>query len=336
MPCTVAAVVGLRSGGDRLAAQPTRTLSPTTRCSKPLAGLIQVACPVRPRAPRQRAAGPSGMGSRHADARGALLPPEPRSPVPSGTWPRRATAGTRPNPAHHHPQYVANAAMGTDVGHRRRSTGRSRRRAKRGPIDRAEQLAARLPRHAAWKVRRCGRGCSSSPPERVRAARASTRRSTVIPSRQRVQLGNAPSPGGRGWRANCRGPRRAERLGGPCPARPAVGVPASALDGLDVEFPLDGRSSDPDRGQRTPRGCSAFRRPRFPRVRRQPVRARLEIARRYPDVGSGGYSTTGSQQVGRDRCLARASGTQPQRRPDRRADARRTEAAARFAELRRR
>ena len=119
----------------------------------------------------------------------------------------------------------------------------------------------------------------------------------------------------------------------------AVGVPARALDGLVVEFPLDGRSPDPDRP------ASALRREAL--LARSDVLAslaeygasqsalQLEIARQYPDVRIGpGYEY--DQGLNKWAVIGVSLELPVLNRnagPIGEADARRTEAAARFAEL---
>jgi outer membrane protein TolC len=158
-----------------------------------------------------------------------------------------------------------------------------------------------------------------------------------------VQLGNASvaEAAPRAWRS-CRLPRSRR---GRAPAREArvrlataVGA-RGALDGLDVEFPLDGRSPDPDRPG------SALRREAL--LARSDVLAslaeygasqsalQLEIARQYPDVRIGpGYEY--DQGLNKWAVIGVSLELPVLNRnagPIGEADARRTEAAARFAEL---
>ena len=267
-----------------------------------------------------------------------------------------ATAGARPNPTLSiTPQYVANAAMGMPMWDITsaldwpiETAGKRGRR-----IERAEHLAtsARLSLDtAAWKVRANLRArLLEFAASRVRVELLTRERDAqhevVTLLEERVQAGGASvamvAPARLTELQTTADLADAERQLREAQVRlaTAVGVPVGALDGLDVEFPLDGRNPDLEH--------------LAPALRREALRARsdvlaaladygasqsalqLEIARQYPDVRIGpGYeydqglnkwSTIGvSLELP---VLNRNAG------PIGEAEARRTESAARFAEL---
>ena len=267
-----------------------------------------------------------------------------------------ATAGARPNPTLTiTPQYVANAAMGTPMWDITsaldwpiETAGKRGRR-----IERAEQLAtaARLSLDsAAWKVRAALRArllefVAARARTELLAREHEAQHEVVALLEQRVQLGNASvaeaAPARLAELQSAADLAEAERQQREARVRlaTAVGVPARALDGLVVEFPLDGRSPDPDRP------ASALRREAL--LARSDVLAslaeygasqsalQLEIARQYPDVRIGpGYEY--DQGLNKWAVIGVSLELPVLNRnagPIGEADARRTEAAARFAEL---
>jgi outer membrane protein, heavy metal efflux system len=267
-----------------------------------------------------------------------------------------ATAGARPNPTLViTPQYVANAAMGAPMWDITsaldwpiETAGKRGRR-----IERAQHLAtsSRLSLDsAAWKVRANLRArlldfVAARARVELLARELDAQHEVVTLLEQRVQAGAASvaivAPERLAELQRVADLADAERQQGEAQVRlaTAVGVPVRALEGLDVEFPLDTSTPDLDR--------------LAPALRREALQARsdilaaladygasqsalqLEIARQYPDVRIGpGYeydqglnkwSTIGvSLELP---VLNRNAG------PIGEADARRTEAAARFAEL---
>jgi outer membrane protein TolC len=267
-----------------------------------------------------------------------------------------ATAGARPNPTLSiTPQYVANAAMGTPMWDITsaldwpiETAGKRGRR-----IERAEQLAtsARLSLDtAAWKVRANLRGRlldSVAARERVEllAREHDAQHEVVTLLQQRVQAGAVSvatvAPARLAELQTAADLAEAQRQQREARVRlaTAVGVPVRALDGLDVEFSLDGSAPDVDR--------------LAPALRRQALLARsdilaaladygasqsalqLEIARQYPDVRIGpGYEY--DQGLNKWAVIGVSLELPVLNRnagPIGEADARRTEAAARFAEL---
>jgi outer membrane protein TolC len=267
-----------------------------------------------------------------------------------------ATAGARPNPTLViTPQYVANAAMGTPMWDITsalewpiETAGKRGRR-----IERAEHLAtsARLSLDtAAWKVRANLRArlldfVAARARVELLARERDAQHEVVTLLEQRVQAGGASvamvAPARLAELQTAADLAEAQRQQREAQVRlaSAIGVPVRAFDGLDVEFPFDGSIPGLDRVG--------------PALRRQALQARsdilaaladygasqsalqLEIARQYPDVRIGpGYeydqglnkwSTIGvSLELP---VLNRNAG------PIGEAEARRTETAARFAEL---
>ena len=267
-----------------------------------------------------------------------------------------ATAGARPNPTLViTPQYVANAAMGAPMWDITsalewpiETAGKRGRR-----IERAQHLAAsaRLSLDtAAWKVRANLRArlldfVAARARVELLGREQDAQHEVVTLLEGRVQAGAASvamvAPARLAELQIAADLADAERQQREAQVRlaTAVGVPVRALDGLDVEFPLDEPAADLDRLP--------------PAIRRQALQSRtdvlaaladysasqsalqLEIARQYPDVRIGpGYeydqglnkwSTIGvSLELP---VLNRNAG------PIGEAEARRTEAAARFAEL---
>jgi outer membrane protein TolC len=267
-----------------------------------------------------------------------------------------ATAGAFPNPTLSiTPQYVANAAMGMPMWDITsaldwpiETAGKRGRR-----IERAQHVAtsARLSLDtAAWKVRGNLRArlldfVAARARVELLVRERDAQHEVVTLLEQRVQAGGASvamvAPARLAELQTAADLADAERQQREAQVRlaTAVGVPVKALDGLEVEFPLDGSRPDLDRLP--------------PVLRRAALQARsdvlaaladygasqsalqLEIARQYPDVRIGpGYeydqglnkwSTIGvSLELP---VLNRNAG------PIGEAEARRTEAAARFAEL---
>jgi len=267
-----------------------------------------------------------------------------------------ATAGARPNPTLSiTPQYVANAAMGTPswvvtsaLDWPIETGGKRGRR-----IERAEHLAtsARLSLDtAAWKVRANLRArlldfVAARARVELLTRELEAQHEVVALLEERVQAGAvsvaivAPERLAELQRVADLADAERQRREAQVRLATAVGVPVRALEGLDVEFPLDTATPDLDR--------------LAPALRREALQTRsdilaaladygasqsalqLEIARQYPDVRIGpGYeydqglnkwSTIGvSLELP---VLNRNAG------PIGEADARRTEAAARFAEL---
>jgi outer membrane protein, heavy metal efflux system len=267
-----------------------------------------------------------------------------------------ATAGARPNPTLSiTPQYVANAAMGTPLWDITsaldwpiETAGKRGRR-----IERAEQLAtsARFSLDtAAWKVRANLRArLLDFVAARARVALLTrehdAQHEVVTLLEQRVQAGAASVA----MIASARLAElqaaadltEAERQQREAQVRlaTAVGVPVRAFDGLDVEFPLDRPAPDLER--------------LAPGLRRQALQARsdilaaladygasqsalqLEIARQYPDVRIGpGYEY--DQGLNKWAVIGVSLELPVLNRnagPIGEAETRRTEAAARFAEL---
>jgi outer membrane protein, heavy metal efflux system len=267
-----------------------------------------------------------------------------------------ATAGARPNPTLTiTPQYVANAAMGAPMWDITsaldwpiETAGKRGRR-----IEHAQHVAtsARLSLDsAAWKVRANLRArlldfVAARARVELLAREHEAQHEVVMLLEQRVQAGAASvamvAPARLAELQLAADLAEAERQQREARVRlaTAVGVPVRAFDGIDVELPLDGSAPDLERLPHE--------------LRREALQARsdilaaladygasqsalqLEIARQYPDVRIGpGYeydqglnkwSTIGvSLELP---VLNRNAG------PIGEADARRTEAAARFAEL---
>jgi outer membrane protein TolC len=266
-----------------------------------------------------------------------------------------ATAGARPNPTLSiTPQYVANAAMGMPMWDITsaldwpiETAGKRGRR-----IERAQHVAtsARLSLDAAaWKVRTNLRArlldfVAARARVELLTRELDAQHDVVTLLEQRVQAGEAsvalvaPERLAELQRVADLAEAERQKREAQVLLATAVGVPVRALEGLDVEFPLDA-STDLDR--------------LAPSLRRQTLQTRsdilaalaaygasqsalqLEIARQYPDVRIGpGYeydqglnkwSTIGvSLELP---VLNRNAG------PIGEAEARRTETAARFAEL---
>ena len=267
-----------------------------------------------------------------------------------------ATAGARPNPTLViTPQYVANAAMGAPMWDITsalewpiETAGKRGRR-----IERAQHLAAsaRLSLDtAAWKVRANLRArlldfVAARARVELLTRELEAQHEVVALLEERVQAGAgsvaivAPERLAELQRVADLADAERQQREAQVRLATAVGVPVRALDGLDVEFPLDEPAADLDRLP--------------PAIRREALQSRsdvlaaladysasqsalqLEIARQYPDVRIGpGYeydqglnkwSTIGvSLELP---VLNRNAG------PIGEAEARRTEAAARFAEL---
>jgi cobalt-zinc-cadmium efflux system outer membrane protein len=267
-----------------------------------------------------------------------------------------ATAGARPNPTLSiTPQYVANAAMGTPLWDITsaldwpiETAGKRGRR-----IDRAEQLAtsARLSLDAAaWKVRANLRArlldfVATRARVELLAREHDAQHEVVTLLEQRVQAGAASvamvAPARLTELQTAADLAEAERQRREAQVRlaTAVGVPVRAFDRIDVEFPLDGPSPDLDH--------------LAPALRRRALQARsdilaaladygasqsalqLEIARQYPDVRIGpGYEY--DQGLNKWAVIGVSLELPVLNRnagPIGEADARRTEAAARFTEL---
>jgi outer membrane protein TolC len=267
-----------------------------------------------------------------------------------------ATAGQRPNPTLSiTPQYVANAAMGMPMWDITsaldwpiETAGKRGRR-----IERAQQVAisARLSLDAAaWKVRANLRArlldfVAARARVELLTRELDAQHEVVTLLEQRVQAGAAsvalvaPERLAELQRVADLAEAERQKREAQVLLATAVGVPVRALEGLDVEFPLDASTPALDR--------------LAPSLRRQALQTRsdilaaladygasqsalqLEIARQYPDVRIGpGYeydqglnkwSTIGvSLELP---VLNRNAG------PIGEAEARRTETAARFAEL---
>ena len=254
------------------------------------------------------------------------------------------------------PQYVANAAMGTPswvvtsaLDWPIETAGKRGRR-----IDRAEQLAtaARLSLDtAAWKVRANLRArlldfVAARRRLELLAREHDAQHEVVALLEQRVQVGAASvaelAPARLAELQRVADLAEAERQQREARVRlaTAVGVPVRALDGLDLEFPLDGRAAALDR-------LTADELRREALLRRPDVLAslaeygasqsalQLEIARQYPDVRIGpGYEY--DQGLNKWAVIGVSLELPVLNRnagPIGEAKARRTEAAARFAEL---
>lgn len=267
-----------------------------------------------------------------------------------------ATAGARPNPTLSiTPQYVANAAMGMPMWDITsvldwpiETAGKRGRR-----IDRAEHVAtsARLSLDAAaWKVRANLRArlldfVAARARVELLARELDAQHEVVTLLEQRVQAGAVSvaivAPERLAELQRVADLAEAERQKGEAQVRlaTAVGVPVKAFEGLDVEFSLDASTPDLDRLAPSLRSQALLTRSdilaALADYDASQSALQLEIARQYPDVRIGpGYeydqglnkwSTIGvSLELP---VLNRNAG------PIGEAEARRTETAARFAEL---
>ena len=267
-----------------------------------------------------------------------------------------ATAGARPNPTLSiTPQYVANAAMGTpawDITSALdwpiETAGKRGRR-----IERAEQLAtsARLSLDtAAWKVRAALRArlldfVAARRRAELLAREHDAQHEVVTLLEQRVQAGAVSvatvAPARLAELQTAADLAEAERQQREARVRlaTAVGVPVRALDGLDLEFPLDGSAPDLGRLADELRREALLRRPdvlaALADYGASQSALQLEIARQYPDVRIGpGYEY--DQGLNKWAVIGVSLELPVLNRnagPIGEADARRTEAAARFTEL---
>jgi outer membrane protein TolC len=267
-----------------------------------------------------------------------------------------ATAGARPNPTLTiTPQYVANAAMGTPMWDITsaldwpiETAGKRGRR-----IERADQLAtaARLSLDtAAWKVRANLRArlldfVAARRRSELLAHELDAQHEVVALLEQRVQVGKASvaelAPARLTELQRVADLAEAERQQREARVRlaTAVGVPVRALDGLDLEFPLDGRAPALDRLTDALRRDALLARPdilaALADYGASQSALQLEIARQYPDVRIGpGYEY--DQGLNKWAVIGVSLELPVLNRnagPIGEADARRTEAAARFAEL---
>ena len=267
-----------------------------------------------------------------------------------------ATAGARPNPTLSiTPQYVANAAMGTPMWDITsaldwpiETAGKRGRR-----IERAEQLAtaARLSLDAAaWKVRATLRArlldfVAARARAELLAREHDAQHEVVALLEQRVQVGKASvaelAPARLAELQRVADLVEADRQQREARVRlaTAVGTPVRALDGLDLEFPLDGRPPALDRLSGALRREALLARPdilaALADYGASQSALQLEIARQYPDVRIGpGYEY--DQGLNKWAVIGVSLELPVLNRnagPIGEADARRTEAAARFAEL---
>jgi outer membrane protein, heavy metal efflux system len=266
------------------------------------------------------------------------------------------TAGARPNPTLSvTPQYVANAAMGTPswvvtsaLDWPIETAGKRGRR-----IDRAEQLAssARLSLDsAAWKVRATLRArlldfVAARAQAQLIAHEHDAQHEIVALLEQRVQAGAASvaqvAPARLAELQAAADLAEAERQQHEARVRlaTAVGVPVRALEGLAVELPLDGDAPDLDGLADALRREALLSRPDVLAVLADygatQSALQLEIARQYPDVRIGpGYEY--DQGLNKWAVIGVSLELPVLNRnagPIAEAEARRAEAAARFAEL---
>jgi outer membrane protein, heavy metal efflux system len=267
-----------------------------------------------------------------------------------------ATAGARPNPTLTiTPQYVANAAMGTPMWDITsaldwpiETAGKRGRR-----IERAEQLAtsARLSLDAAaWNVRANLRArlldfVAARRRWELLTRERDAQHEVVALLEQRVQAGAVSvvdlAPARLAELQRVADLVEAERQQGEARVRlaTAVGVPVRALDGLDLEFPLDGRAPALDRLADALRREALLARPdilaALADYGASQSALQLEIARQYPDVRIGpGYEY--DQGLNKWAVIGVSLELPVLNRnagPIGEAEARRTEAGARFAAL---